>query len=74
MVISPTTEQRRFWILVILVSISGFSQGMLLPLISAIFERDGISSALNGLNATGLYIGTLISVPIHGSAITEIRI
>lgn len=56
-------EQRRFWILVIIVSISGFSQGMLLPLISAIFERDGVSSALNGLNATGLYIGTLLVSP-----------
>ena len=56
-------EKRRFWILVIIVSISGFSQGMLLPLISAIFEKDGISSALNGLNATGLYIGTLLISP-----------
>ena len=56
-------EKRRFWILVIIVSISGFSQGMLLPLISAIFEKDGISSALNGLNATGLYIGTLLVSP-----------
>ncbi len=56
-------EKRRFWILVIIVSISGFSQGMLLPLISAIFERDGVSSALNGLNATGLYIGTLLVSP-----------
>ena len=46
-------EKRRFWILVIIVSISGFSQGMLLPLISAIFEKDGISSSMNGLNATG---------------------
>ncbi|MFS0690301.1 MFS transporter [Sporosarcina sp. 179-K 8C2 HS] len=60
---TTTAEQRRFWILVIIVSISGFSQGMLLPLISAIFERDGISSALNGLNATGLYIGTLLVSP-----------
>lgn len=58
-----SAQQRRFWILVIIVSISGFSQGMLLPLISAIFERDGISSALNGLNATGLYIGTLLVSP-----------
>ncbi|KXH78830.1 MFS transporter [Sporosarcina sp. HYO08] len=57
------SEKKRFWILVIIVSISGFSQGMLLPLISAIFERDGISSALNGLNATGLYIGTLLISP-----------
>ena len=56
-------EQRRFWILVIIVSISGFSQGMLLPLISVIFEGDGVSSTLNGLNATGLYIGTLLISP-----------
>lgn len=63
MIPSLTAGQRRFWILVIIVSISGFSQGMLLPLISAIFERDGVSSALNGLNATGLYIGTLLVSP-----------
>jgi len=56
-------EQNRFWILVIIVSISGFSQGMLMPLISVIFEQDGVSSSLNGLNATGLYIGTLLISP-----------
>ena len=56
-------SKKRFTILVIIVSISGFSQGMLLPLISIIFERDGVSSALNGLNATGLYIGTLLISP-----------
>lgn len=56
-------EQRKFWILVIIVSISGFSQGMLMPLISVIFETDGVSSALNGLNATGIYIGTLLISP-----------
>ncbi|MEK3763613.1 MULTISPECIES: MFS transporter [unclassified Solibacillus] len=56
-------NQRRFIILVIIVSISGFSQGMLLPLISVIFEGDGVSSTLNGLNATGLYIGTLLISP-----------
>lgn len=32
----------RFWILVSIVAISGFSQGMLLPLISVIFEKSGI--------------------------------
>ena len=56
-------EQKRFWILVMIVSISGFSQGMLLPLIAIIFEQDGVSSTLNGLNATGLYIGTLLISP-----------
>jgi MFS family permease len=53
----------RFWILVSIVAISGFSQGMLLPLIAVIFENSGISSSLNGLNATALYIGILLASP-----------
>lgn len=53
----------RFWILVSTVAISGFSQGMLLPLIAVIFENNGVSSTLNGLNATALYIGILIASP-----------
>lgn len=57
------SDSGRFWILVAIVSISGFSQGMLLPLIAVIFEQDGVSSALNGLSATGLYIGTLLIAP-----------
>lgn len=59
------TEQSsyRFWILVSIVAISGFSQGMLLPLIAIIFENNGLSSSLNGLNATALYIGILLASP-----------
>jgi MFS family permease len=53
----------RFWVLVSIVAISGFSQGMLLPLIAVIFEKSGVSSTLNGLNATALYIGILIVSP-----------
>lgn len=56
-------ESRRFWIIVAIVSISGFSQGMLLPLISVIFEQNGVSSTINGLHATGLYIGVLLISP-----------
>ncbi|MRX74346.1 MFS transporter [Bacillus lacus] len=56
-------ENLRFWILVSIVAISGFSQGMLLPLIAVIFENSGVSSALNGLNATALYIGILLVSP-----------
>lgn len=56
-------ERRKFIVLVMIVSISGFSQGMLLPLISIIFEHDGVTSSMNGLHATGLYIGTLIISP-----------
>ncbi|MDL4841831.1 MFS transporter [Aquibacillus rhizosphaerae] len=53
----------RFWILVSIVAISGFSQGMLLPLIAVIFENSGVSSSLNGINATALYIGIIIASP-----------
>ncbi|MFK9094000.1 MFS transporter [Bacillus salipaludis] len=53
----------RFWILVSIVAVSGFSQGMLLPLIAVIFEHSGVSSSLNGLNATALYIGILLISP-----------
>nr|WP_275897959.1 MFS transporter [Halobacillus ihumii] len=53
----------RFWILIGLVTISGFSQGMLLPLLAVILEQNGVSSSINGLHATGLYIGILISSP-----------
>ncbi|PLS05798.1 MFS transporter [Neobacillus cucumis] len=53
----------RFWILVSIVAISGFSQGMLLPLIAVIFEKSGLSPSLNGLNATALYIGILLVAP-----------
>ena len=56
-------EKRRFWVLVLIVAISGFSQGLLLPLISIIFENDGVSSTLNGFTATGIYIGTLLISP-----------
>ncbi|CAD2073994.1 MFS transporter [Phocicoccus pinnipedialis] len=51
----------RFIILSIIVCISGFSQGLLLPLISFIFEDRGISASLSGLHTTGLYIGVFLS-------------
>src|SRR4051812_46275640 len=51
-------------ILVSLVGISGFSQGMLLPTIAISFEQDGISSSLNGLHATGIYLGVLLISPL----------
>lgn len=60
MVVSKRT---RFWILILIVLISGFSQGMLLPLIAIIFEQNGISSSINGIHATSLYIGILIAAP-----------
>jgi MFS family permease len=56
-------QRIQFGILVSIVGISGFSQGMLLPLIAVIFENSGVSPNLNGLNATALYIGILLVSP-----------
>jgi MFS family permease len=58
------SQSLRFWILIGIVAISGFSQGMLLPVIAIIFEQDGISSSINGLHATALYIGILFASPL----------
>ncbi|WP_062238582.1 MFS transporter [Fictibacillus sp. FJAT-27399] len=53
----------KFSVLVSIVFISGFSQGMLLPLIAILLEESGTSSTLNGLNATALYIGIVFASP-----------
>ncbi|RXJ00330.1 MFS transporter [Anaerobacillus alkaliphilus] len=53
----------RYWVLVGMVMIAGFSQGMLLPLLAIMLEQIGFSSSLNGLNAAGLYIGILLISP-----------
>jgi len=53
----------RFWILISVVAISGLTQGLLLPLISIIFEKNGVSSSLNGMHATALYLGVLLISP-----------
>lgn len=57
------SSNTRFWILILLSTISGFSQGMLLPLLSIILEQNQVSSAINGLHATGIYIGLLLASP-----------
>lgn len=53
----------RFRILISFVTISGFSQGMLLPLLAIVLEQNGVSSSVNGLHATGLYLGVLLASP-----------
>lgn len=50
-----------FIILSIIVSISGMTQGMLLPLIAIIFEHDNVSTFVNGLHASSIYIGVFLA-------------
>ncbi|MBN8210650.1 MFS transporter [Bacillus sp. NTK071] len=57
------SNRYRFFILISIVFISGYSQGMLLPLLSILLEESGVSSSMNGLNASALYIGILFASP-----------
>ncbi|RYL88974.1 MFS transporter [Sporolactobacillus sp. THM7-4] len=45
------------------VFICGIAEGMLLPLISTLLEKNGVSSTVNGLGTTAIYIGMLASAP-----------
>ena len=53
----------RFGILLALILIAGFIQGMLMPILAIVFQQAGIPSSVNGLHATGIYIGILITTP-----------
>ncbi|WP_078429211.1 MFS transporter [Alkalihalobacterium alkalinitrilicum] len=61
--IKQNNPSYRFSVLLLLVLIAGFSQGMLLPLLAIMLEQAGTSSSLNGLNAAALYIGILLASP-----------
>lgn len=47
----------RLTILLLAVVVAGMSQGLLLPLLSIMLERSGVSSDMNGLNSAAMYIG-----------------
>ncbi|ADU29076.1 MFS transporter [Evansella cellulosilytica] len=53
----------RYWVLVGMVLIAGFSQGMLLPVLAVMLETAGVSSSANGINAAALYIGIILISP-----------
>lgn len=53
----------RFWVLIVMVAIAGFSQGMLLPVLAIMLDKIGVPPSLNGLNAAALYIGILLASP-----------
>ena len=61
----------RFGILLGLILIAGFIQGMLMPIVAIVFQRAGIPSSVNGLHATGLYIGILIATPFMEGALRK---
>lgn len=55
---------RRFALILSIVFISGFTQGLLIPLLSVLLERSGTSTFLNGLSAAVLYVGVIVAAPL----------
>ncbi|MBC8081546.1 MAG: MFS transporter [Gorillibacterium sp.] len=52
----------RFRVLIMLTVLSGFCQGLMLPLLTVMLEKDGVSSSMNGLNAAAMYVGTFATM------------
>ncbi|WP_424765641.1 MFS transporter [Paenibacillus sp. sgz302251] len=59
---SSVSFRYRLITLLLVVVVAGMSQGLLLPLLSIMLEHSGVSSDMNGLNSTALYIGIFITM------------
>ncbi|MDF2837121.1 MAG: transporter [Paenibacillus sp.] len=56
------SSKYRLAALLLVVVIAGMSQGLLLPLLSILLERSGISPELNGINSAAMYIGIFMTM------------
>ncbi|MCM3078806.1 MFS transporter [Brevibacillus invocatus] len=52
-----------FWVLIVVVAVAGANQGLTIPLLAVMLEQQGVSTVVNGLNATALYIGVVLVSP-----------
>ncbi|MFC4101709.1 MFS transporter [Paenibacillus xanthanilyticus] len=59
---TQVSDTYRFVCLLLVVVVAGSSQGLLLPLLSILLERQGISPDMNGMNSTALYIGVFATM------------
>ncbi|MCI3922361.1 MFS transporter [Paenibacillus sp. TRM 82003] len=53
---------RELSILLFVCVAAGYNQGSLLPLLTVLLEKEGVSAGFNGLNSTGLYIGVFATM------------
>ncbi|MDD9267967.1 MFS transporter [Paenibacillus sp. GCM10023248] len=55
---APTRlSSNKLTILIMVIVVAGMSQGMLMPLLTILLDRSGVSADTNGVNAAALYIG-----------------
>ncbi|WP_090821236.1 MFS transporter [Paenibacillus sp. yr247] len=57
MAFNSSNSNRKLVTLILVIVVAGMSQGMLMPLLTILLDRSGVSTDANGLNATALYIG-----------------
>lgn len=50
--------------IILVVAISGMSQGLTIPLLTILLDNQGLSSVANGFNATATYLGILLVSPL----------
>ncbi|MBS7529624.1 MFS transporter [Hazenella sp. IB182353] len=63
---------KRFYMILFIVCISGVVQGLLLPLVTTLQEKQGIPAGLNGLSAAILYMGILVMTPFCAPLVQKI--
>ncbi|WP_308639059.1 MFS transporter [Paenibacillus silvisoli] len=56
--VTAAPSYKRLFILLSVTLVSGFNQGLVLPLLAILLDQQGVSSDVNGLNSMALYIGT----------------
>lgn len=57
MVLKLVKSNYQLTTLIMVIIVAGMSQGMLLPLLTILLDRSGVSPDANGVNAAALYIG-----------------
>ncbi|WP_164491622.1 MFS transporter [Staphylospora marina] len=62
----------RFRLLIAVMGISGVTQGLTIPLLTALLEAQGVSPGWNGLSAAFLYFGILVMTPFCAGIIRRI--
>jgi MFS family permease len=53
----------RLFSILISISLVGMSQGLIVPLLALLLERQGVSALFNGVSTTMLYLGVIVASP-----------
>lgn len=55
--------KRRLLAILVSIGIVGMSQGLIIPLLALLLEREGVSALFNGVSTTMLFLGVIVASP-----------